>query len=664
MLCSEHDIQLQAVGELDLLPVWLRTTLKHLEADTIRYHNVLTLLIGYSARREILSAATKCSPGASFATFASFLWVQSPVHLILRTGGVPQIGDMLLLQSIEARLFFFDKLFPELTHQDIDWALAEFARRKIDTLEKTWNFVERCSNPTTDQAGTAIMQLDKEYFGDTNKKWQHLLLRFPGEAYKRGRRLHELLFGEGCVYLYHREKFLNLQKHAFYQARPGDYTVPYRVIQDGDQSFVAQAPQVALSPIFMSQERMARLADFVRAWAKAAHVVSELYHQDSVAAEVMGDEESMESTLNIPTVYYSLTPWSRSDIIRSQYYVDRNELPGGMFITARLSHRFREIFGDWLNDCAAGHKILSFDTGLLWETTMALYYEYCSHARYIPSLRPHLVFIVNRGSGLRCEFALAAEEAIPYFGSDRVSVVNPEELIYRADEQTLYANNQRVDIAFRFVRTPMWPWYNEDERAGIQALVQASRNLATCCIPPWKRYLASHAFPFLIQAKRWAEVFRAKLGENYYNILQAHLPTTGIVDREGWIVWPDGRHEQITEITDLKKYVLKRRDSTGGRGVIILQAFRSLQRQEVVGESLQALHDRQRLVIQEFVKPIRYPAFIMHANGLMKIHLLCKENIFSVNDVLLPGGSAMLAWNNLKIHGGSGTWLIPVFCLC
>lgn len=128
IFCSEFDIQLQAVGELELLPISLYTTLKHLQAATIHHHNLLTLLIGYSARREILRAAAQCPPGASFANFASFLWVQLPVHLILRTGGVPQIGDMLLLQSIEARLFFINKLFPELTRQDIDWVLAEFAK--------------------------------------------------------------------------------------------------------------------------------------------------------------------------------------------------------------------------------------------------------------------------------------------------------------------------------------------------------------------------------------------------------------------------------------------------------------------------------------------------------------------------------------------------------
>jgi hypothetical protein len=502
----------------------------------------------------------------------------------------------------------------------------------------------------------------KQYLGEMHKKWQNLLLRFPREAYKRGRQLHESLFEEGAVYLYDQEKFLDLQTRAFYQARPGDYMPPHRVIIDGDRLFVAQALQVALSPLFMSQEQMVELADFVRAWTRALHVVLELYCQDPEVAEIIGDEESMESTLNVPASYSSLTPWSRSDFIRFQYCVDRNELPGGTFITARLCRRFREIFGDWLDDSIAGHKILSFDTSLLWETTKALYREHCSHSGHIPTPQPHLVFVVNRGSGLRSEFTLAAEEAIPYFGADHVSVTRPEELLYRVDDRTLFIGNRSVDIAFRFVRTPLWPWYSESEQRGVQALVQASRDLAVCCIPPWRRYLASHVVPFLIQAQRWAEVFREKVGEHYYNILQTHLPITGVVDRRGCIVWPDGRHEQITSL-DLKRYVLKSRDSSGARGVIILRLFRPFQRWEMAGEALQTLHERQRLVIQEFVEPIRYPALIMHADGLMRIRLLGKENIFSVDDVLLPGGSAMLAWNNLKIHGGSGTWLTPVFCL-
>ncbi len=129
VLCHKLDAQIQIIGDSSLLPKSLQTTIENLDMNKVgNKSNVLSLLVGYSARQEILSAATRTPPNADFATFASFLWVQSPVHLIIRTGGLPIIGDVLVLQSTEARLFFMDKLWPEITHEDIDHALTEFAR--------------------------------------------------------------------------------------------------------------------------------------------------------------------------------------------------------------------------------------------------------------------------------------------------------------------------------------------------------------------------------------------------------------------------------------------------------------------------------------------------------------------------------------------------------
>ncbi len=509
------------------------------------------------------------------------------------------------------------------------------------------------------------MQSDKVYLGNICQKWQNLLSKFPHEAYERGQKLHERLLDEGVVYFYHQEKFLDLENRAFYRARPNDYKVPYQIIRDDGQTFIAQPPQISLCPVFVSQNRIDDLTHLVRDWANIPGLLLKLYNRDPMAFEIMGSENSMESDLKVPVPYSSLTPWARLDTIRAYYFVDRNEMPGGMFITTYLSNIFYDIFGDWLADCGVGHQIVNFNTFSLWETVMRLYGEYCTYTKRTPNPQPTLAFIVNRGSGLRSEFVLAKKEAIPYFGSDHVFVTDPSTLRYYPDKQVLYAGNRQIDIAFRFVRTPTWPWYNEAERLGIRALVEASRDMAVCSIPPWKRYLSSHAYPFLIQAEQWTKALQADLGEDGLNRIRSSLPYTGVINREGCIKWPNGNREHIANLsqTALKRYVLKFRDSTGSRGVFILRMFRSYQRDRLVNEILGRLGDHDWLVIQEFIKPLHYPAFVMHSKRLLKMRLLLKENFFSTDDVLIPGGSGMLAWNNLKIHGGSGTWLTPLFFL-
>lgn len=119
------------VQQEGLLPDHLQKTIDNLPSGENKKMNI-NVLLAYSSRDEVLNASKKMNGTGSFADFAKELIIQRPVHLILRTGGIPQLGDTLLIQSPEARLIMVDKVFPELTNNDIEVVLETFAKINSD----------------------------------------------------------------------------------------------------------------------------------------------------------------------------------------------------------------------------------------------------------------------------------------------------------------------------------------------------------------------------------------------------------------------------------------------------------------------------------------------------------------------------------------------------
>ena len=52
------------------------------------------------------------------------------LDMIVRTGGDIRISNFLLWQAAYAELYFIDKLWPDLTADDVDKAIEEFNRRQ------------------------------------------------------------------------------------------------------------------------------------------------------------------------------------------------------------------------------------------------------------------------------------------------------------------------------------------------------------------------------------------------------------------------------------------------------------------------------------------------------------------------------------------------------
>jgi undecaprenyl diphosphate synthase len=99
----------------------------------------LRLAVDYSGREAILAAASRRPWGRPLDRCAFERSLHEAVHsplevpeldLVIRTGGEKRLSDFLLWESAYAELYFTDRLWPDFTVDDLEQAVADFARRQ------------------------------------------------------------------------------------------------------------------------------------------------------------------------------------------------------------------------------------------------------------------------------------------------------------------------------------------------------------------------------------------------------------------------------------------------------------------------------------------------------------------------------------------------------
>lgn len=139
----DNRIRLNAIGELDHLPRFVRQPLERLRRESAANDGmVLTLALSYGGREEILRAALQlCErvakehwpPSAlGEAEFEKCLWTAGlpPVDLVIRTGAEHRLSNFLLWQIAYAELVFADTFWPEFrTPQFLD-CLRDYQQRE------------------------------------------------------------------------------------------------------------------------------------------------------------------------------------------------------------------------------------------------------------------------------------------------------------------------------------------------------------------------------------------------------------------------------------------------------------------------------------------------------------------------------------------------------
>ncbi|HTP27679.1 MAG TPA: polyprenyl diphosphate synthase [Anaeromyxobacteraceae bacterium] len=132
----ENAIRLNAIGELDRLPGFVRDRLEKLRRDsTSNAGMTLTLALSYDAREEIAQAARRAA--AANADFDATdiedgLWTAGlpELDLLIRTSGERRISNFLLWQCAYAELAFPEVLWPDFRELELLQALCDFQARE------------------------------------------------------------------------------------------------------------------------------------------------------------------------------------------------------------------------------------------------------------------------------------------------------------------------------------------------------------------------------------------------------------------------------------------------------------------------------------------------------------------------------------------------------
>ncbi|MCY0852106.1 MAG: polyprenyl diphosphate synthase [Thermoplasma acidophilum] len=139
----KNRINVRVIGNLSILPAYLRQTIHIVEETTKNFNNYqLNLAIGYGGREEILDAIKRITRDAMDGKlnideldeekFRMYLYdgrIPDP-DLILRTSGEERISNFLLWQSAYSELYFSDVYWPEFSKLDFLRAIYSYQRRQ------------------------------------------------------------------------------------------------------------------------------------------------------------------------------------------------------------------------------------------------------------------------------------------------------------------------------------------------------------------------------------------------------------------------------------------------------------------------------------------------------------------------------------------------------
>ena len=114
----------------------LRKKMEDIERISAHHRRIVNLAINYGGRSELTNAFNtllkegKDSVSEYDITNALYTKESPELDMIVRTGGDIRISNFLLWQAAYAELYFIDKLWPDLTAEDVDKAIEEFNRRQ------------------------------------------------------------------------------------------------------------------------------------------------------------------------------------------------------------------------------------------------------------------------------------------------------------------------------------------------------------------------------------------------------------------------------------------------------------------------------------------------------------------------------------------------------
>ncbi len=139
----QKDIQIRAIGEIELLPKEVYELLvQALKKTSQNQGMILNLALSYGGRAEIAHAAREiaraCLAGklkieeVDEALFASYLYTKDlpDPDLLIRTSGELRLSNFLLYQCAYTELYFTPTLWPDFREKEFLEALKDYQRRE------------------------------------------------------------------------------------------------------------------------------------------------------------------------------------------------------------------------------------------------------------------------------------------------------------------------------------------------------------------------------------------------------------------------------------------------------------------------------------------------------------------------------------------------------
>lgn len=124
------------IGDLSVLPDEMREKIAYVESLNSQYDQILNIALNYGGRAELthvvnaLMAEGKQEVTEADISNALYTAESGDPDMIVRTGGDLRISNFLLWQAAYSEFYFTDKLWPDLTTDDVDEIIREFYTRK------------------------------------------------------------------------------------------------------------------------------------------------------------------------------------------------------------------------------------------------------------------------------------------------------------------------------------------------------------------------------------------------------------------------------------------------------------------------------------------------------------------------------------------------------
>ena len=140
-LIHENKIRIQILGDTGLLPESLQEAIQYAEEKTKGYTDrVLSVALGYGGRQEIVHAIKNISKEVADGRLTLEGIDEHIIKENLYTDGMPypdlvirtsesRLSNFLTWQTAYSELAFVDKLFPDLTVEDVKKVLDEYSNR-------------------------------------------------------------------------------------------------------------------------------------------------------------------------------------------------------------------------------------------------------------------------------------------------------------------------------------------------------------------------------------------------------------------------------------------------------------------------------------------------------------------------------------------------------